>query len=160
MMGVITAIVGGILVFFITNSEMTIKGPAAGLIVISAGAVSELGRGNMGLGWRLTLGAIVVAGIIQVLAGFSKLPRVFRLSQSPFNDFEPLINPGEFSMGYHVSFAGLSGNLVPVFIKYVAMFALVGSLESLLTVKAIDLLDPYKRTSDPTGRNQRQAVLS
>lgn len=33
-------------------------------------------------------------------------------------------------------------------LKYVIMFALVGSIESLLTVKAIDGLDPYKRKSD------------
>ncbi|HEX8529565.1 MAG TPA: SulP family inorganic anion transporter, partial [Cytophagales bacterium] len=33
-------------------------------------------------------------------------------------------------------------------LKYILMFALVGSIESLLTVKAIDGLDPYKRKSD------------
>ena len=31
---------------------------------------------------------------------------------------------------------------------YVIMFAMVGSLEALLTVKAIDMLDPFKRKSN------------
>jgi MFS superfamily sulfate permease-like transporter len=33
-------------------------------------------------------------------------------------------------------------------VKYVIMFALIGSLESLLSSKAIDMLDPYKKKSN------------
>jgi MFS superfamily sulfate permease-like transporter len=47
---------------------------------------------------------------------------------------------------WNVDFSGFSQT--GVFVKYIVMFALVGSLESLLTVKAMDMLDPFKRKSD------------
>ena len=244
IMGLVTAIIGGILVSVISGSRLTIKGPAAGLIVVVAGAVAAFGGGETG--WKLALGAMVVAGLVQVLFGlfkFGKLVDVFPLSaihgmlaaigiiiivkQIPvflavnpdlfkglstvgmitaipsfFLNLDPkaaLI--GVFSLaimlgwpflkGYKLgkvpaplmvllvaipaqlamdfaqtapSYALLKiGNLMDslalnadfsgvfqtgIFIKYVIMFALVGSLESLLTVKAIDLADPYRRKSN------------
>src|SRR5688572_13691433 len=67
--GIMTAIIGGMLVTFFQGSYITIKGPAAGLIVIVYGCVEALGKGDAMLGYKLTLAVIVVAGIIQVLFG-------------------------------------------------------------------------------------------
>jgi MFS superfamily sulfate permease-like transporter len=67
LMGLLTAIIGGMLVSLISGSRLTIKGPAAGLIVIVVGAVAEFGGGETG--WHLACGAMVVSGIIQVLFG-------------------------------------------------------------------------------------------
>ncbi|MEN9700466.1 MAG: hypothetical protein RLZZ301_1664 [Bacteroidota bacterium] len=250
--GLITAMIGGILVSFIAGSPLTIKGPAAGLIVIVAGSVAELGKGDTELGWHLALGAVVVAGLIQVLFGlfkFGKYADFFPLSavhgmlaaigiiimskqihvlagvspttpegksmveplellallkdtipnfflhkevaiiglvslaivfgwpmiKSPITKkipsalvvllvsipmasmmglhntetFKPLLtfDKGLVDiLGINVSFAGF--NLGFTFVKFVIMFALVGSLEALLTVKAIDMLDPFKRKSN------------
>ncbi|WP_366186872.1 SulP family inorganic anion transporter [Flavobacterium ovatum] len=246
IMGLITAMIGGLLVSFIMGSRLTIKGPAAGLIVIVAGAVGEFGNGNPELGWHLALGAMVVAGFVQVLFGVFKLgkladffplsaihgmlaaigimiiakqipillndnpalakgkgplellanipnfianfdpkasiigvvsltimlgwPRIknstIKMIPAPlvvllfaipcelymhFKETEPayaLVKIGSLadSINFNASFAGFSQT--GLFIKYVIMFALVGSLESLLTVKAIDLLDPFKRKSN------------
>jgi MFS superfamily sulfate permease-like transporter len=246
IMGLITAIIGGLLVSLISGSRLTIKGPAAGLIVIVAGAVAEFGHGDSILGWKLALGAMVVAGFIQILFGVLKLGKLadfFPLSaihgmlaaigiiiiakQIPvlLNDnptlakgkgpLELLANIPNFIMNLDpkatligvVSLAIMLGwpkiknktiKMIPAplvvllfsipcelfmhfketepayalvkignlidnininadfsgfsqtgtFIKFVIMFALVGTLESLLTVKAIDLVDPFKRKSN------------
>lgn len=245
LMGLLTAIIGGLFVSFFAGSRLTIKGPAAGLIVILVGGVAEFGGGEQG--WHLLLGAAVVAGLVQILFGlfkWGKLVDFFPLSavhgmlaaigiiiilkQVPvlLNDDPSLAKGmGPFELIAHLPnfFANLDvratiigavsfiimmtwnylpikalkkvpaalvvlffaipaeiledfqhtepsyslvhiGNLVEnirlnadfsgisqtgVFIKYVIMMALVGSLESLLTVKAIDMMDPYKRKSDP-----------
>ncbi len=242
VMGLITAIIGGIVVSIIAGSRLTIKGPAAGLIVIVATAVQDFGHGDATLGWQLTLGTIVVAGIIQILFGVFKLgslsdffpasavhgmlaaigiiifskqihtllgvdpatikgmgtlallahipqsiiglnpqvaligiislgilfglpmvkngfirkipsPLVVLVLAIPMGLYlglegNTLVKIGNFvdNIGVNVSFSGLSQT--GYFIKYVIMFALVGTIESLLTVKAIDPQDQHKRKSD------------
>lgn len=244
LMGLVTAIVGGMVVSFIAGSRLTIKGPAAGLIVIVAGAVTDFGGGETG--WHLALGAMLVAALIQICFGvfkFGKMADFFPLSaihgmlaaigiiiiakQLPilFN-VDPALLKGKGPLNLLMEMPSILGNMdargamigiasfaimmgwpylkktplgkVPaplvvlllaipaqlmmdfkgteppyslvkignlaenlkvnvdfggfahpaIFIKYVIMFALVGTLESLLTVKAIDLLDPFKRKSN------------
>ena len=73
--GVFTAIVGSILTIFMSNSELTIKGPAAGMIVIVVGAVTAFGyTGGVDpaadfQAYRLTLAVAVAAGLIQIIFG-------------------------------------------------------------------------------------------
>ena len=245
IMGVLTAIIGGLVATFFTGSQLSIKGPAAGLIVIVADAVGAFGGGVEG--WRLALGVMVVAGIIQILFGlfkWGKFVDVFPLSavhgmlaaigliiiakQVPvllnvdpslssgkgpiallatipsfFAHLDPQVSiigggslvimmgwgfvrhpglkkipapllvllfaiPASLAMdlkssapdytlvkvGQIVEQVGLNASMegvsqTGIFVKFVIMVALVGSLESLLTVKAIDMLDPWKRKADP-----------
>jgi MFS superfamily sulfate permease-like transporter len=74
--GIITAIIGGMLVSRISGSFVTINGPAAGLIVVVLGAVQELGEGDAMAGYRYALAAIVVASALQILLGIFKAGRL------------------------------------------------------------------------------------
>lgn len=75
--GIFTAIVGSILTSLISNSELTIKGPAAGLIVIVMGCVASFGGDGFGNGitpadtaaYRMALAVAVVAAAFQVVFG-------------------------------------------------------------------------------------------
>ncbi len=104
--GIWTAVAGGLIATWVSNSALTIKGPAAGLIVIVAGAVTGLGRDfvpeptavelaalvasgqtdeqitkkvedeRAEVGYRLTLGIGVVSGVVQVLLGLVRAGRL------------------------------------------------------------------------------------
>ncbi|MFM8348023.1 MAG: SulP family inorganic anion transporter, partial [Bacteroidota bacterium] len=243
-MGVLTAMIGGLVVSIFAGSRLTIKGPAAGLITICAGAVTEMGGGTEG--WHLALGAIVVAAGIQMIFGllkfgslsdffphsavhgmlaaigliifskqihvllgidpatlkgleplelFARIPdsimhedikvtmlgvlslviifglpfvksKILRKIPAPmyvlavtiplawlmdFKNTEPafdMVKIGDFwgGIGFNADFSLIG---TAVFWKYVIMFLFVNSLESLLTVKAIDDLDPWRRPSNP-----------
>jgi len=74
--GIISAIIGGLLVSRIGGSHLTINGPAAGLIVVVLSAVQTLGEGDAMAGYRYTLAAIVVASVLQILLGVFKAGRL------------------------------------------------------------------------------------
>jgi MFS superfamily sulfate permease-like transporter len=74
--GIITAIIGGMLVSRCNGSFITINGPAAGLIVVVYDAVQGLGEGDAMAGYRYALAAIVVASVIQILLGVFKAGRL------------------------------------------------------------------------------------
>lgn len=75
--GIFTAIVGAFIAPMISNSELTIKGPAAGLIVIAAGCISDFGGDGMAGGWttadfdayRAALAVGFAAAILQIAFG-------------------------------------------------------------------------------------------
>jgi MFS superfamily sulfate permease-like transporter len=75
--GIFAAIAGAGITTFISNSEMTIKGPAAGLIVIVLGCVEDFGGNGMAGGfsdadmaaYKAALAVSVVAAVLQILFG-------------------------------------------------------------------------------------------
>lgn len=249
--GVLTAIVGGLVGTWLGSAELTIKGPAAGLIVIVLGAVQELGQGDPVLGYRRTLAVGVVAAVLQIGLALSRagvlasgmppsvvhgmlaaigviiiakqtpvmlgvrgaggeplemlahlpqyirqanpsvvavgglalallvlLPRVRALRRVPapvvvlamtvplglalkFGEAHTYVLGGQaYALGPEwlvqlpgslvdaVTFPDFSAVGSGASLRYVAMFTLVGSIESLLSVLAVDAMDPRKRVSD------------
>jgi len=64
--GIIAGIVGGIVVGMISGSQVGVSGPAAGLAVIVAGAIQELGS------FEAFLAAVVLAGVLQIAFGIAR----------------------------------------------------------------------------------------
>lgn len=65
--GIIAAIIGGIITPFFSDSKLSIKGPAAGLIAITLAAVEQLGGSDLILGYERTLAVGMVAASLQIL---------------------------------------------------------------------------------------------
>src|SRR5215217_2212778 len=64
--GVIAGMIGGIVVGSLSGSSLGVAGPAAGLVVIVLNALDTLGT------FEAFLLAVVLAGLLQVIAGFLK----------------------------------------------------------------------------------------
>jgi MFS superfamily sulfate permease-like transporter len=62
--GIIAGIVGGLVVGFLSNSNISVSGPAAGLTAIVLTAITDLGA------FELFLCAGIIAGILQLILGF------------------------------------------------------------------------------------------
>ena len=243
--GILTAALGGIITPFLSNSELTIKGPAAGMIAIVLGAVTAFTPKMLGdpaaaafVGYRKMLGLAVVSGGLQMVLGalrlgglgeFFPVPAVqgmlaaigiviiskqahvlllgstvsggaFQLLAAIPDSFREMHGPSgiiglsglallaayrsirlrlvqavpapiwllllgmpaAFSLGVPETQLvrlphSLTGALTtPDFsaiattegLKWILLLTIVGSLESVLSAKAVDLLDPWKRRTD------------
>ncbi len=256
--GIFTAVIGGIVGKFISDSPLAIKGPAAGLIVIAIGCITDLGyTGGKSLpadmnAYKLALAVGVAAGLLQIvlalfragilgeffpaaavhgmlaaigviiivkqvpiLLGVSasgspftllmKIPeeisrlnpevaliggisflilvlapfvrnKYFRMVPAPMlvvavsiplgflfdfaHDHGYLWHGHAYLVGQSqlvavpsnlfnaMTFPDFSALLLPKAWKWVIMFTLIGSMESILSAKAIDLLDPWKRKTN------------
>lgn len=74
--GIITGIIGGVLVGFLGGSPMQVSGPAAGLSVVVYELAKTHGYEKVGL-------IVLIAGVIQLLAGIFKLGQWFRAVSPP-----------------------------------------------------------------------------
>lgn len=68
--GLVAGIIGGVVVGLISGSEVSVSGPAAGLAVIVAEAITALGS------YEAFLVAVVLAGLFQVVAGLLRAGRL------------------------------------------------------------------------------------
>lgn len=71
--GIITAVVAGIFISFISGSKLAVKGPAGGLSAIMLMATIDLGNGNSEAGYKAALAVVVISGFIQIILGISRI---------------------------------------------------------------------------------------
>lgn len=64
--GMIAGIIGGIIIGFLSNSQLSVSGPAAGLTAVVLAAINQLGA------FEIFLLAVFIAGIIQLIFGLLK----------------------------------------------------------------------------------------
>ena len=64
--GIIAGIIGGLVVGYLSNSNVSVSGPAAGLTAIVLTAITDLGA------FELFLCAGIIAGLLQLILGFVK----------------------------------------------------------------------------------------
>ncbi len=65
--GLLSGIIGGLVVSFISGSQLAVSGPAAGLTTLVAASIISLGD------FSVFLLAVIVAGLFQLILGFLKL---------------------------------------------------------------------------------------
>ncbi len=65
--GIVSGIVGGLVVSFISGSSLSVSGPAAGLTTVVAGSILSLGD------YRVFLLSVMIGGLFQVILGLLKL---------------------------------------------------------------------------------------
>ncbi|MEN0065306.1 MAG: SulP family inorganic anion transporter [Myxococcota bacterium] len=64
--GLVTGVVGGLIVGPLSGSQLSVSGPAAGLTVLVAGGIAELG------GFEAFLPAVILAGVMQIVLGLMR----------------------------------------------------------------------------------------
>ncbi len=79
--GLISAIIGGIVVTLFRGSHLAINGPAAGLIAVVLAGIVSLEDGS-GQTFNYVLAAITIAGGLQVLLGMLKLGKIAEIIPS------------------------------------------------------------------------------
>lgn len=65
--GILSGIIGGIIVSFVSGSHLSVSGPAAGLTTVVASAIISLGD------YQTFLLAVIIAGLFQIILGLLKL---------------------------------------------------------------------------------------
>jgi len=68
--GIIAGVIGGLIVGSLSNSPLSVSGPAAGLATLVAGAIASIGGIE---NFDMFLCAVVIAGVIQIIMGSLKL---------------------------------------------------------------------------------------